>query len=158
MSRRIALFITVLALSWLGSAARSQGLSSLDQIPGSIANTLQAISDPLMPPLQKLQAISHQKSAAEFTIREAILNGSADPAALNNPLSPTSQAFKSLDALTILSELQVEPNTGKVTPESCGRARATLFASNLTPNSENLSPSELDRQVGSLIYLMCGPK
>lgn len=159
MSRKLKLIIASLSLVFASSASIAQSLNPLMQISIDIAGTLQNISDPSMSTLQRLQTVSHQKSAAEFVMRESIINGSADPNDLNNPKSPTSVAFKSIDALTVLSELQLDTATGKPTAESCGRARSTLLATSMkSAAAEDVTLTGIDRQVESLINLMCGQK
>lgn len=158
MSRQLikTLIVAFSFLVWSHSGlAVTDSDSQLAQIQRKVALTLKIAANPSLDLLQRLQSIHREKTLAESSIRQQILDGQANADDLNNPSSPLSMALKGVDALTVLTELKVDVNTGVVTAESCGRARSLMAVSNLTAQGESLTLSKLDTQIQDILNQIC---
>ncbi len=157
MSHQIKkLVLTILLLTFAGAAQAGETHSQLEILNQKMTSTLRRLANPEMRNSERIQLVSRHKALAEDSLREMIESGLANPDDLIQPHSALSRAFKNVDSLTVLAEIQVDAKTELASPESCGRARSLLTVSNLTSDVETVALKDTSIQVSQIVSLICG--
>jgi hypothetical protein len=154
MSRQLKNLMTSF-LFLLISQASFASQDRLEQIQLDISDTLTQLLQNPMSNSHRLQLITQNKSEAESQIRDLIMNNMANPSDLSNPKSALSRAFRAIDGLTILSEVQLVAGTEIASRASCGRALSMLTISSTSPQSDTIDFSALDQSARRLLTLLC---